>query len=1204
VKQKLMRRQHPFTTKLLLFLAVMLAWPSIGGGLVPSSHVSATPNKLIVYDDQLKPTFTNYSWANHSLSDNAIVHEGAASILMKPNNDDGLYLYSDRILRTEDYPLLELWVNGGQESGRHVEVVLQAGGQPAASQLLDPSLFSQGEWQKVAINLAELNLPNGIFDGILIRGTTSGPQPELYLDDIVLSSGGMATEKNLVAISLSRSALTLRPGDLAELRVTAKYSDGTTAPLSQGITWSSSAEEIAAVTAAGIVDGAQAGTAVITAVYDQLSTAIPVTVNDNQEVPGEDGIAGITVYDDALNPAFKDYSWAQRDLADNSVVHSGSAAISFDPGNEGGFYLYKDNGAVNLKEYDRLEFWINGGMAGSQEIELVFNAGGQPVARVNLDSLLEDGKIPQNVWTKVTVELKELQIKDQIFDGLLFRGLKNGPQMPVYLDDIRLLEKYVAPPVLVEGVLSQYGMVLAPGDSAKVVFEARYSNSTSADISNRATWTSNNPDAVTVENGVLTAVGSGLASITASHGEATASLYVQVSSHQPEAVYEDGLAAGYSNWSWGTQSFENAAPVASGSQSIAFIAKGYEGIWMHRDTQMDLKHYYGLTLQVHGGVTGGQQLRVSLMDGRSFVGDFDLSDLLPDGAPADQWTEVKLKFADLGVSDLTFDGIVVSAWGEEDQGTVYFDNISMLKTTSVINLPEPELPAVQVVIDSAKERATLSPGIFGLNFEDMPSEGRSMINVPIKRWGGNQMTRYNWQIDTTNRGGDWYFLNVPYDNEDPSQLPAGSLSDRFIQDSINTNTDVLLQIPTIGWTPKTREIGWSFSIDKYGAQQSNECDWKEAWCRADAGNGKNKDGSYLGSNHPEDASKQVGPEFVADWIKHLQSRFGDTVHNYALDNEPMLWGHSHWDVHPEMTTYDEVWEYTQSYGKAIKEADPQANIFGPVPWGWCEYFYSAKDGCSPGADMEAHDGKPYLEWLLEQNEEYRKQNGNRLIDTLDIHYYPAENNIAFSSDETPAMVKRRLNSLKSLYDPNFVDSSSWIQEPVKLIPRMHELINDNAPGMKLSISEYNFGDGNGIGSGLAQAEALALFAREGVDYAMRWGALNADTPLEDAFKLYLDYDGNGSRITGDVVSTSSSNIDAVGSYTIVSPEGKTYILLFNKDSAPRQANLQADINLNQSAEVYRFEARKRLYKAGVAAGTDEGLALTLPARSATLLVLS
>ncbi len=45
---------------------------------------------------------------------------------------------------------------------------------------------------------------------------------------------------------------------------------------------------------------------------------------------------------------------------------------------------------------------------------------------------------------------------------------------------------------------------------------------------------------------------------------------------------------------------------------------------------------------------------------------------------------------------------------------------------------------------------------------------------------------------------------------------------------------------------------------------------------------------------------------------------------------------------------------------------------------------------------------------------------------------------------------------------------------------------------------------------LIQADALGIFAREGLDLATRW-ALSNDGPLvDDAFLLYRNYDGNHS----------------------------------------------------------------------------------------------
>ncbi|WP_158606409.1 glycoside hydrolase family 44 protein [Paenibacillus ginsengarvi] len=765
------------------------------------------------------------------------------------------------------------------------------------------------------------------------------------------------------------------------------------------------------------------------------------------------------------------------------------------------------------------------------------------------------------------------------------------------------LENDTAAPTLLEGVLSQYGMVLAPGDTSRLFYEARYSDGTAQDVTAEAQWTSSNPAIVSIDsNGALVAHHSGHVQITARYESSSSSMDVQVTEYKKESVFAEARSASYSDWSW---SGDNAAPVSASPREkpLSFMAKGFEAIWFHRDTLMDLTHYYGVTFKLHGGTAGGQKLRVTMMQGRNITGEFNLDEVWPNGLPADKWTDVRLIFAGLGVSSMAFDGMVVSVRGEHRQEPVYMDDVNWLKTTDTVKLPEPELPVVHVSIDTSADRRALSDGIFGVNFEDIPSKGASTINFPIKRWGGNVMTRYNWQLDTANRGADWYFLSIPSSPGTMSQLPNGSLSDQFVAASKNSGTDVLLQVPTIGWTPKSRDIAWSFSVGKYGAQAGNECDHGEVGCRSDAGTGKLANGSYVTDNDPTDTSKRVGTEFVTSWIRHLKQDFGSFVHKYALDNEPMLWPHSHWDVHPQMTTYDEVWSYTTEYAKAIKETDPGAEIFGPVSWGWCEYFYSAKDGCSAGPDMEAHEGKPYLEWYLSKVNAYKRQTGITLVDVLDIHYYPAENNVPFSSDESAAMTKRRFHSLKSLYDPNFADASSWIQEPVKLLPRMHDIIERSAPGTKLSISEYNFGDGTGIGSGLAQAEALAIFAREGVDYAMRWGTVPAASPLEDAFKLFLNYDGAGSRIQGNVVSTTSSNVDAVGAYTIMSKDGRAFVLLFNKDTEARTASLSADLNLSGTARIYRFDAIHRLAAAGTQEGSPAGLELRLPAKSATLIVL-
>src|SRR5213076_1745078 len=103
--------------------------------------------------------------------------------------------------------------------------------------------------------------------------------------------------------------------------------------------------------------------------------------------------------------------------------------------------------------------------------------------------------------------------------------------------------------------------------------------------------------------------------------------------------------------------------------------------------------------------------------------------------------------------------------------------------------------------------------------------------------------------------------------------------------------------------------------------------------------------------------------------------------------------------------------------------DPAALTTGPVEWGWCSYFWSDRDGCgnNNGPDYLAYG--PFLEWYLEQVYDEQASSGVRLVDYLDIHYYPQAPGVALSNDESAGTSALRLRSLKSLYDPAYVDES-------------------------------------------------------------------------------------------------------------------------------------------------------------------------------------
>jgi len=539
--------------------------------------------------------------------------------------------------------------------------------------------------------------------------------------------------------------------------------------------------------------------------------------------------------------------------------------------------------------------------------------------------------------------------------------------------------------------------------------------------------------------------------------------------------------------------------------------------------------------------------------------------------------------------------------------------------------------ATAVSVDFDARGRPISPLIFGVSFGN--AARNAQIGYTLDRWGGNSVTRYNWQLDIHNTASDWYFENIR-DCTAPGCIgtpPAGNSADTFIAAARNAGAQALITIPTIGWTPRsdspaTHPFFAGFSTAKYGAQLGTDAQWDPT-----AGNGKcgsgNKTGYCVGGsivgNDPADTSSMTGPADAAAWIAHLQAAFGNAasggVKFYALDNEVMLWNSTHRDVHPLPVTFDDAWANTLQYASAIKQQEPDAKVTGPVTWGYCDLFGSAADNCAVGSDRNAHAGMPFVAWYLQQVCANPLAGGKHLVDYLDLHYYPqnpngAPTDIVGGADDA-ATAARRLRSLKELYDPAWVseawfadlgDSDSNHYSKPDLIPRVRAWINQYCPGTKLAITEYNWGGDDTASGAVAQAEALAIFAREGVDIAARWGAPAAASKVERAFQLFLNYDGSGSAVAGDSVAATSTNNDQIGAYAFRLYARRNMLLLTNKDtSATHSVALTFAHSQHGAWTLYGFDAANGLHWIG--SGSNPGTALTLdnlPALSASLLVLS
>lgn len=482
-------------------------------------------------------------------------------------------------------------------------------------------------------------------------------------------------------------------------------------------------------------------------------------------------------------------------------------------------------------------------------------------------------------------------------------------------------------------------------------------------------------------------------------------------------------------------------------------------------------------------------------------------------------------------------------------------------------------------VDASANRKPISPLIYGMNFPDQ--QLIQELGLTVQRRGGNATTRYNWQNDFYNTGSDWFFENIASENPDRSTLPNGSAADRFVEQGQTMAIQSLMVVPLIGYVAKDSSLqhpfACGFKVSSYGAQQ--RVDPYDTNC----GNGIHSNGSSITNNNPADTSIAVGPDFVKAWVQHLVQRYGRAAAGglrfYNLDNEPGLWPETHRDVYPQHVTYTELRDRGLAYAATIKDADSSAQVLGPVQDGWTRYFYASYHSYPDAvaqAERDSYAGTPFVEWYLREMKAAEQKQGRRLLDYLDLHYYPQASGVALQGAGDAQQQALRLRSTRSLWDASYVDES-WIagtesgNTAVKLIPRMHDWVAQQYPGTRLAIGEYNWGALDHINGALAQADVLGIFGREGLDLATLWAPPSAQQPGAFAFRMYRNYDGQGKTFGETSVQAISSNQDQLSIYAATRADGALTLMIINKTGSTLSADLTLDgIVLKNPAQLYSY----------------------------------
>ncbi len=138
------------------------------------------------------------------------------------------------------------------------------------------------------------------------------------------------------------------------------------------------------------------------------------------------------IYTDGLQEGWQNWSWATVSLANPAPVHSGTQSIQVVAGAWQALYL--QHTAQDAASFRAISFWIHGGSAGGQLLQLHGLAGANPVLATNLPPLAA------NSWQQITVSFATLGLINQAnFDGFYLQERTGGGQPVFYVDDVVLL---------------------------------------------------------------------------------------------------------------------------------------------------------------------------------------------------------------------------------------------------------------------------------------------------------------------------------------------------------------------------------------------------------------------------------------------------------------------------------------------------------------------------------------------------------------------------------------------------------------------------------------------------------------------------------------------------------------------------------------------------------------------------------------------
>lgn len=459
---------------------------------------------------------------------------------------------------------------------------------------------------------------------------------------------------------------------------------------------------------------------------------------------------------------------------------------------------------------------------------------------------------------------------------------------------------------------------------------------------------------------------------------------------------------------------------------------------------------------------------------------------------------------------------------------------------------------MKISVDTKSGAYKYSPYLFGKNTSDIPyqpgktldPEAESLLKESgikfVRLNNGNNATKYNYKKHLTCHP-DWY-SNI-YDCD-------WDMSSKVMNESF-PGIQAMYSFQLCGYVASSKEHNfndWEFNQSQWGEW----CSWPLCGGGEVIDLEKKEYKAGDTSLYLEEWSTEQTTDILTYWKDELKRDMSQFIY-WNMDNEPEMWSWTHKDVQPD---FDPEF-YVQQYVKvalAAKQKFPDIKLCGPVAGS--EWTWFATSGTTNQFPKWEGKQMPWLEYFIMRIGQEQKKYGVKLLDVLDIHYYPSGE----KSEEV------NLQSHRTYFDRTYDNpeanglytlNGGWDTNIKKeyILGRcddwMKKYIGEDH-GVTFSVSEYNISSKfEPITHAIAYISHVGELMKNNGEFFTPWGW---NVGMWEAIHLMARYSKEY------YVPSESSDVNMVESYVTVNKNNTEATLLIVNRSTKEDADVEVAVS--------------------------------------------